>query len=147
MPNYIVNVEDQPLVANTPQTILMISAPSTRRVVLVEWGISFAGVSAAEAPVLVEVRRYTTAGTGTPFTPIKMREVEPAALAAGTTIFTVEPTSTELLFPYRVTPNGGLFVIQYPLGREPSVNVSGRLGLTVRAGAAVAATAYLVYEE
>jgi hypothetical protein len=75
-----------------------------------------------------------------------------AALATAAESYSVEPTVLTQWKQWLVTPNGGLLVIQFPLGREPVTDVSGGpttkgIGLRDTAPAVVNARAYIEFEE
>lgn len=147
---YSAVVENQAIASSTAETILQLVGPSTSRLRIVEFGISFDGTTAANAPVDVQLLRQTTAGTAstTAQVPVKMDPADPAPAATFNYTYTAEPTAGDVLGSWQLTPNGGLFVMQYPLGREPVMAASGRVGLKVTPGAfTLNATAYLVFEE
>lgn len=144
---YTVTVDAVQLSANTVQTLWQVQAAATKRVRVVEWGISFDGVSASAVPARVELLRQSSTGTSSAYTPNKVDESDVAALASALTAFTVEPGVGAVLQQFRVTPNGGLLVLQYPFGREVQVGVGNRIGCRVLAADAVKATSYVVFEE
>ena len=144
---YSIRVAGQALALGVAQTLVQVHAPASKRIRVVEWGISFDGVDPAEAPVLLDLMRQASQGTSSTFVPIRWDEAEPAAIGEGRTAFTAEPTTGSVLQSYQVTPNSGLLVMQYMPGREPVVAADGRFGLRALAAAAVNATAYVVFEE
>jgi hypothetical protein len=133
--------------ASAAETMWQLLAPSDADVKLIEFGISFDGVTASAVPVDVDLLRQSTAGTASGATEVEWRTTGPAARVAATTVFTAEPTAADILASWQVTPNGGLLVVQYPLGREPVIVASERLALRVTPAAAVNITAYAVWEE
>lgn len=147
MPIYSVRSINESVAAATAETLLQIVAPTNARVAIKEWGISFNGVTAADAPVDVDIMRQTTAGTASAFTPLKFDPDAPAARSTALTLFTAEPTASDILMTYQVTPTGGLFVIQYPEGDEPIVVNGGRFALRVTAAQVQVATAYMLFKE
>jgi hypothetical protein len=147
MPLYTVTVDAQALTAATVKTMWQVVAPASRTIRIVEWGVSFDGVAAASEPVKVEIVRQGSAGTSSAGTINKVDETSVAATATSLVSFTGEPTLGSVLFQNRVTPNGGLLVMQYPFGREIVVGTSNRLGLRITADDAVNATSYVVFEE
>lgn len=144
---YHVYAQDQSLVAATPQTLWQIRTASTRRVKIREFGISLGGTNATDVPVKCELIRYTNNGTGNTFTPLRWNQADPAALSSAATAFSGEPTASELLMPFRLTPNGGVLVMQYAPDTCPHVPVSSWVGFRCTAPAAVQATAYVIFEE
>jgi len=144
---YVVHSRAQALAAATVETLVQVTAPATRRLELVRWGVSFDGVTASNTPVLVDLLRQTTAGTAAAFTPLKLDEADPASLASAQNAFTVEPTAGDILESYYLTPAGGLFVMQYDPSERPVVAASGRLGIRANATAIVNATVWLVWAE
>lgn len=115
---YTVQKSANALAAATAETLLHVGAGV--RVRLLEWGVSFDGVTASDVPVLVQVITQTTAGTGTTATPVPR---DPAITLAAQSVarhsFSAEPTLGDILESHYVSPNGGLLVMQYPPGQEP----------------------------
>ena len=118
---------------------------------IIEWGISFDGISSTATHARVKLIRQTTGGTmtqrggGT-----KYDSNATTSNASFRTEATAEPTLTADVYEnHQVTPTGGLLVKQYPLGREILLNSGERLGLVVTAGpsSAASALAYIVWEE
>ena len=142
------------LAANTAKTICNIIS-GAKGVTLVEFSVSFDGVTASAVPVLVELCSSTQAGAGTPGASPTPAPVQPyggeACLATAGVDYSAEPTTLTPLFHWLVTPNGGLLVIQYPLGREVMSQGSGAtnkaLCLRLTAPAIVNARAYMRFEE
>lgn len=148
MHQYAITATNVALVAATAKCVAAVETPATRRVVITGFAISFEGVSAADAPVLVELVRITAGGgTKTTTTPVARRESDPAALCSGFTAYTVEPTVGNVLERRLVTPNGGLFEILYPLGDEPGAAISSGLALRCTSPAAVEATVTILTQE
>ena len=125
-----------------PQAAAALAASGTKSLILInptntfwltELGISF-NASSASAGVLFELYRTTTIGTpaGTPFTPVKGNmSADQAATVTALVNLTTEPTAVEVLRTWYFQPFGGLYVFQYPLGREPQMSgtSSQRIGL------------------
>lgn len=147
MSNYQIFVQDQALSSAAVQTLWQIRTGTTRRVFLREFSISFSGVSATEVPVKCEILRQTSSGTGSSFTPIRWDTSDPAAITTAATSFSGEPSASEILLPFRLTPNAGMLVMQYAPDVRIAVPVSSFLGLRCTAGAAVSVTSYAVFEE
>ena len=141
------------LVATTAKTCCNVVAGANRQAIICEISNSFDGITATAVPVLVEICGSTQAGAGTStaFTPYLMRGIG-AALCTGATDYTAEPTVLTPFKHWLVTPNGGLLVIQSPLGREAQSNLSGSatllaIGLRDTAPAAVNSRTYIEFEE
>lgn len=103
-------------------TFMNVIAPAGHGLTLVEFAISFDGVTASAVPCLVELCQSTqaTAGTaGTSTTPVQIRgrATSGSAPTAGYN-YTAEPTALTKIKSWYVSPNGGLFIYPVPLGRE-----------------------------
>jgi hypothetical protein len=63
--------------------------------------------------------------------------------------YTVEPTVLTATRQWLVTPNAGLYTIQFPLGREPEADATTIKGLAVRvtAPAVVNVRGYVEFEQ
>lgn len=137
------------LAANTAETIIQVVA-ATKPLRIKEVGVSFNGVDAAQIPILVELMRQTTAGTSASGTVREQEEVRESPLASSLINFTAEPTAGDILRQWYVPPAGGLFVMQFPLGDEPVVGPSGRMGLRCTPSGASntpGVAAYIVFDE
>lgn len=118
------------LAAATAKTLLYVNGGTNIPASLSEFCVGFDGVTASAVPVLVELMGGTKASNSTPgtgstsFTPLQMRGWA-GALASGVTAAntcTSEPTVLASWKPWLVTPNGGLLIVQFPLGKEPSTH-------------------------
>lgn len=135
------------------KTMLQIVTDSDAVSTIIEWGISFDGTNAAAAPIQVRLQRQTTAGTGgtaglvTKYAnPASQPTANTTSLTAPAGTWTGEPTAGDILGTWLVNPTSGI-VIQYPLGREPTMDVSTRLAIVAVAAASVNAQPYIVFEE
>lgn len=131
----------------TALTLIQFLAPTNQRVVIREVGISFAGTSNTNAPVLVQLMRQTTAGTksaGSPV-PVDSDTAETIQTAASIT-YTVEPTYGAILASWYVHPQTGI-VIPMSTIRPPVIAGAGRVGFVVTAANTVSVSAYLEAEE
>lgn len=146
MSQFTINVDSEAL-TTAAETLLQVVAASNKGLSIVRWGISFNGTSASDVPVKVDLVRVTSAGTSSAFTPLKMDPSSDAALATARTSHTAEPTIGDVLERYLVTPYSGLLVMQYAFDERIKVAANGRLGIRCTAGAAVNATAFLVFDE
>jgi hypothetical protein len=141
------------LVAATAKTVWNLIAAITKSALLTEFSISFDGVTASAVPVLVELCLSTQATAGTPGsspTPQQIRGRGTAVCTAGVD-YSAEPTALTPVKHWLVTPNGGLLVIQFPLGRESQFDLSGGTNkaqcLRANAPANVNCRAYAEFEE
>ena len=147
------------LSAATAKTVMYVNSGANVDCCLSEFAIGFDGVNAAATPVLVELTQGTKASNSTPgtgstsFTPLQVRgwPVKSAASAAANTC-TSEPTVQTSVKQWLLTPNGGLLVMQYPLGKEPSGhNIASTAGLQialrVTAPATVNCRGYMEWDE
>jgi hypothetical protein len=137
------------MTASATTTVVQVAA-GAKPLRVIEVGFSFDGVDATKTPVHCRIVRQTTTGTASALTLIKENEGSEAALATATSIFTAEPTNGDILRSWYVSPAGGLWVIQFPLGREPVVAAAtGRIAVQIVTGAGVTAntSVYLTFEE
>ena len=129
---------------------------------VIEWGISFDG-SAAATPILVELLTTgTVAATVTEFVAADVENLTDANAAAVTDDFPLAFTVAGDESGYTATGEGTItttkmmdcqliaptnqYVKQFPLGREPAWKASDYLRIRVKAGAAVNAICYIVFE-
>jgi hypothetical protein len=136
------------LTAATTKTIVQIVPAANTPCRIVEIGVSFNGITTTDVPVLVQLLRQSTAGTSSSLTLIADQESSgKSAVATALKTFTVEPTTGNILRDWYVTPVAGLFVIQFPLGREIDA-LSSRIGLRCNAPTSgVSVNAYISFEE
>lgn len=139
---------EEALAAATTETLLQLRGATTVKARVVEWGVSFDGVSATAEPVRIRLLRQTTDGTGTGASEVLWDPDAPTAAVTAFHSFTAEPTAGDVLAEYDVHPQTGI-VIQYPLGREPVIDnaATSRIGIDATAAATVNASAYIVWEE
>ena len=134
---------------NGTRTIIQLVAAATAQATIIEFGISFDNTNAALAPIPVYLQRQTTAGTASAGFVQKLNPGAPTtAQTTARVTYTVEPTAGDLLSGWEVNPTSGL-VVQYPLGREPMMDVSTRLSIVTNGVTANIsnATAYIMFEE
>lgn len=137
------------LAAATKKTVLQITAPTNQRVKVKEWSVSFDGVSNTAIPVLVEIARQSTAGTGgDALTLVKTNAGDDETLqtTGQTDVDTGNPTETSVLVAEKVHPQGGM-TWQAPFGEEIIVKGGERLGIAVTAPATVNVVARFRCEE
>lgn len=144
------------------KTMLQVKPSATIVGRIVEWGISFDGVTATNAPIKCELLETSGAATVTASAAADITKMDASALTGGdptTNLIQVGTTSTGYTASGEGTPgtcrtwdlqyiNPTLgYVKQYPLGREPIIQVStfARIRVTAASGA-VNAYCYMVVE-
>ena len=143
------------------KTLLQVKSSATAPFRVVEWGISFDG-SAAATPIRCELLETgTVAATVTAHVAAGIVDVDADALTAGdptTNLFPVGTTSTGYtasaegtitatrVFDVQFVAPTNQYVKQFPLGREPHINLSSFLRIRVTAAAAVNAYCYVVVD-
>lgn len=138
------------LVADTQEGILWLMGVTTTTARIIEWGVSFDGVVATAQPIRVGLFRVTNAGT-TPTATVEMAwDIgSPAAACIAAKGFATPPTFTSTpLCEYNVHPQSGL-IVQYPLGREPTIDnvTTDGLGVYCTSNSVVNALATIIWEE
>lgn len=140
------------------KTMLQVKPGTGVLLKVVEWGISFDG-SAAATPIECElVETGTVFGTVTASVAADITRLDPNAQDPTTSALVVGTSATG----YTCTAEGSItatreldfqlvaptnqYVKQFPLGREPMVNVSSALRIRVTAGTAVNCYCYVVVE-
>lgn len=135
------------LTAATAKTLVQVVPASNIPVRVVELGISFNGTTSTDVPVTVDLLRQSTAGTSSALTIVADDESSSkVAQATALKTFTAEPTAGNILRTWYVTPVGGLWVIQFPLGREIGA-LTNRIALRATAPSAETVSAYLTFAE
>ncbi len=130
------------LSAATAKTVLGVKAHANSGLQLVDFHVSFDGVTASAVPVLIELA-YCTFGANSPgtnstsVTPLqRCGRVLTAGFTAGKT-WSTEPTTITVLKEWLLTPNGGHLNYQFPLGYEPDTALGEGLVLRLNAPAIV----------
>ena len=136
------------LAAATAKTILAVTAPAQFGIDLTKLRLAFDGVTSSAVPVLVELCSSTgaTAGTSTAGT---VNQIYGRTITAGFTTaynYTVEPTVLTVIESFLITPNGGTYVYDWPLGTSPDTAVSQGFMLRLTAPAVVNARATFNFE-
>lgn len=141
-------VTGEALAAATVETVLVVASGAAKRLKIRRWGISFNGTNVTNAPVQVQLMRFTSAGTASTGTPQKMDEADVPVLSGSTfrSAFAAEPTTGAILESHYVSPAGGQLIENY-FDDAPIVGVSGFLGLRVLGNDAVSVSAFIHYEE
>lgn len=123
------------LSAATTKTVVGVRAHANSGLLLLGYEVAFLGVTASEVPALVEVC-YCTFGAnppGTNSTSTTPRQRSGRVIAAGFTSarnWTSEPTTSTAIIEKLLTPNGGLIIYDFPLGKELDSAVAE--GFTIR---------------
>jgi hypothetical protein len=124
--------------STTPKSVIGAKAHANSGLDLLEFWIGFDGVTASNAPSLVEVCYCTwaTNSPGTNSTSITPVQHLGRAMTVGFTAgrnWTSEPTTLTVLEEHLITPNGGMFRWKYPLGDEPDCALAEGFVLRVTA--------------
>lgn len=143
---YSAQVTGEALAAATVETIIMIATGTARRGRLRRWGISFNGTDVTDAPVQVQLMRFTSNGSSSSSTPLKLDEADVAPLATARSAFTAEPSTSDVLESHYVSPAGGQLIETY-FDDAPIIGVSGRLGVRILGNDAVNVSAFMHFEE
>lgn len=135
------------LAAATAKTVVAVLGASSDTLNVDEIGVSFDGITSAAVPATVELLEISALGTVTSFTPNQLYGPAQASSASAGYNASVEPTVQAIKAAWFVPVFNGLFVVQYPLGKEPNVAASRGFGLRVTAPAIVNCLPYIYYSE
>lgn len=142
------------------KTMMQLKPSATIIAKVVEWGISFDG-TVANAPIKCELVETSGAATVVASAAADITKLDGNALAGGdptTNLIQVGTTSTGYTASGEGTPGTcrifdlqyiaptNQYVKQFPLGREPVVQVSTFLRVRVTAGAAVNCYCYMIVD-
>lgn len=140
--------------------IQLATSATTPAIRVVEWWTEFDGSTAA-TPIKVELVRHTTgpqttltayvtadiARVNDPNAPISGLQLGTALSGYSNTTTEVTPTGTPVsLETHLVPPTSGIYV-QFPLGREPEIQVSAYARIRITASASVNAICGIMWEE
>lgn len=146
------------------KTLLQVKPSATIVAKIVEWGISFDGnptTNAATTPIKVELVETSGAATVTASAAADITKVDGNALSGGdptTNLLPVGTTSTGYTASGEGTPGTcrifdlqfiaptNQYVKQFPLGKEPIIQVSTFARIRVTAGTAVNAYCYMIVD-
>lgn len=136
------------------KTLLQILAPANQRVKCNEWDVSFNGTSNTAAPILTEIVRQTSNGTGlNTFALVKVNNSDQETLQSTgyygtlTTTNSAEPTDGSVVpFAEFIHPQQG-YQWRATVGKELHAQGGTRLGLRVTAGASINVSARMGLEE
>ena len=144
-------------VTSGAKTLINLIAPAAAAPpVLVEFGVSFDGVTASAVPALVELCTSTQAGAGTPGTAGTINQIRgfPAVTAGALSPVSIRPSRPCLnaIKQWFIPAFMGSITVQFPLGREPMLlgtasTIMKGLALRVSAPASVNARGYFEWDE
>jgi len=142
------------------KTMLQFKPSATVAAKIVEWGISFDG-SVAATPGKIELLESDVAATVTAHVAADITKFDGDAIAGGdptTNLIQVGTTSTgytstsegtttvSRLFDLQYLPPTGPYVKQFPLGREPILQVGKFARIRVTFGTAINAYCYMIVQ-
>ncbi len=136
------------------KTLLMAIAPAGHGLMLVEFGVSFDGVTSSAVPAVVDIVQSTQAGAGTSgvsptITQTRGRSSSGSAPTGGSN-YTAEPTTLTVIRRWFVPQFMGVLTVQFPLGRELETDSSGgtvkAIGIRINVSANVNVVGYLEVE-
>lgn len=128
-----------------PLTLIQLVAATNHAIAITELCVGFAGQNPTHKPILVELLRQTTAGTGSSLTLRKTDDsIADTFDTTGQHAFSAEPSAGEILRSFRVHPQLSL---PYPFAEPIIVGAGDRIGLRVTAENDVKAEAHLCFEE
>jgi len=133
------------------KTVLNVLAGANQPVQIVEWGVSFDGVTSSAVPATVQLCQSTQATAGTAGgSPPAIVQVTGRPITAQFTAahnYTAEPTALTVIEPMFVPQFNGVYVRTYIPGTEPETDLSGgtvkALALRVNVSANVNVFAYM----
>lgn len=143
------------LAANVAKTLVQIAAPANQAVAVLRAKVSFEGVTAGDKPVLIQLLKQTTAGTGglSTLTPKLLLSPGGAPTIQTTALYglwaTTEPTDGDILDELYVHPQSGYeWVWQRGQDEIAGYNVRIALKATTAAGNQTTnAVAAILWEE
>ncbi len=128
-------------------TVLQVAAPANQRLKLKRWGVFFDGTSGNQEPVVVSLKRQTSAGTMSSLTPVKQSAGSETVQSTAAHTATAEPTAGDTIDVAEVHPQSGYEVL-IPFDMPIEIPGGGRVGIhCTNPGDAIHATAKLVFEE
>lgn len=134
----VVTEAEVALVGTTAKTILNVTGSAALVAEVCAIGVSFDGVSATEAPVVVRIVRTTAVPTGTACTE-KPWTVGPTPSVAGLYNCSGEGTKESIaLITFEVHPQGGQMVLSWPKGEGIFLNLAANAGLSIECTAPTA---------
>jgi hypothetical protein len=145
---YSISIDAIALAAAAAKSVLELGTTATVRAKIIQWWVDFDGVMAGAVPVKVEVGRFSAAvTTATTLAGSKLDPGEGTAATVAKHSTTTEGAGTASdVENHRVHPQSGKLV-QYPLGREWYIGLSGFWRMRLTAAAVVNATVGVIWEE
>jgi len=147
----VAGVGDMALSAATAKTVVNIINAANALITLTEISVSFDGITSTAVPVVVDLCSSTQATAGTPGsspTPSQIYGPLRTVQATAGEDYSAEPTVLTVLKTWLIRADGGLFILQSPLGRETIQRTTADgLCLRLTAPATVNAHAYIEFEE
>jgi len=131
------------------KTLVQVVAPTNHRLLVSRVKVSFNGVTAADAPILCEILRQTSAGSMSSLTPVKFDNTYDETIQqTAQENSTSEPSAGDIMEKGYAHPQGGIFE-WVALRREDYIPVpgGGRLGVRVTAGVSVTSETVMEVEE
>lgn len=137
--------------ATGAKTVLNAIAGANQPVQIIEWGVSFDGVTSSAVPATVNLCQSTQAGAGTSAGSIPaVVQVRGRAMTAQFTVghnFTAEPTALTVIEQEFVSQYNGMYVRSYGTNEGPDTDLSGgtvkALCIRVNTSATVNVLAYM----
>ena len=151
MPDKVYLAKNNVFAATTgAKTVLNLIAGANQPITIIEWGVSFDGVTSSAIPATVELCQSTQATAGTVgATPPAVVQLSGRVIAIQATSqhnYTAEPTVLTPIESKFVPQFMGTYEKQYPLGQEPDCDLSGgtvkALAIRVNVSASVNVFAY-----
>jgi len=151
---YSTTTEGAITLSTSAKTILGVKSGATTAnfgVDLIKYRVEFAGVTASAVPVLVEVALCTFGANapGTNSTSTTVIQAYGRLAATGFTAarnWTTEPTTITVIEAFTLTPNGGTFFYDGPLGTTPDSALGEGFVIRCTAPAAVDVRASMWFE-
>lgn len=144
---FFLSVDAIALSAATAKSVLELGSGSANKVWIKEWWVDFDGVTATNAPVKVEVGRFSAAVTTATSASEKMdnNNGAPATTAKHSTSTEGAGTADDIIFR-RISPTSGFHYVA-PLGGELVLAVSTFWRMRLTAAQTVNATVGVIWEE
>ena len=134
---FYISAAEVALVAATAKTVVEVTAGANHRALIHQIGFFFDAISVTAEPVVVELIRIGTTGTGSAGTPVKVDPDMSETLQVDFKYnMTVEPTGIVVLKRYNIHPQSGYEVI-LPLDRPFPLPGGDLMGLRFTAPAVV----------
>lgn len=137
------------LVAATPKTVAMLTAPTNQCLLIKEIRITFDGATSTAVPALIELGRPSSAGTFTSSTPLKRDTARAETVqATGGINASAEPTWTSVIHESLYVPvYGGVYHYIVPFDNPIIIPGGARFGVRLTAPAGCNASTTIVFDE